>query len=95
MVAAGAPGAVLLPKKQRDLCPTLAVAIDLNGVPPAGVEGVEPADRGADRGGLICYGALGVGGAKMKRHKACVAALFTRPDAVFDLDQIAALAPPG
>ena len=95
VVAAGAAGAVLLPKKLRDQCPTLAVAIDLNGVPPAGIEGVELTDHAADRGGVVCYGALGVGGAKMKLHKAAVANLFLRSDAVFDLDEIAALARTG
>ncbi len=92
VVAAGAPGALLLPRKVRDTCPGLKLAIDLNGVPPAGIEGVEPTDKGVARDGVTGYGALGVGGAKMKLHKAAVAALFTRAEAVFDLDEIAELA---
>src|SRR5438132_1029953 len=43
VVTAGAPGVALLPKKVRTACGTLQVAIDLNAVPPAGVEGVEVA----------------------------------------------------
>ena len=92
VVAAGAPGAVMLPKKHRLACKTLKVAIDLNGVPPAGIDGVELNDKGADRDGVIGYGALGVGGTKMKVHKAAVAALFVKNDQVFDIDEIYALA---
>src|SRR5262245_30250044 len=69
VVAAGAPGTVMLPKRIRDTCKTLKVAIDLNGVPPTGIEGVEPIDKGVERDGVTCYGALGVGGTKMKVHK--------------------------
>jgi hypothetical protein len=92
VVAAGAPGAVLLPRKVRDTCKTLKVAIDLNGVPPAGIEGVEPTDKGTERDGVACYGALGVGGAKMKVHKAAIAELFTRNNAVLDVEEIYELA---
>jgi hypothetical protein len=92
VVAAGAAGTVMLPKKLRDTCKTLKVAIDLNGVPPAGIEGVELNDKGADRGGVICYGALGVGGAKMKIHKAAVARLFAANNAVLDVEEIYNLA---
>jgi threonine dehydrogenase-like Zn-dependent dehydrogenase len=92
VVAAGTPGAVLLPKKVRDGCKTLKVAIDLNGVPPAGIEGLELSDRAKERDGLFCYGALGVGGAKMKIHRAAVAELFTRNDLIMDLDEIDRLA---
>lgn len=88
VVAAGAPGAVLLPKKVREAAKTVRVLIDLNGVPPAGIEGVELTDKGQDRGGVVCYGAIGVGGTKMKVHKAAVQELFTRKDAVLDVDQI-------
>ena len=92
VVAAGAPGAVLLPKKLRLAAPDLRVVIDLNGVPPAGIEGVELHDKGVERDGDFCYGALGVGGTKMKVHKAAVADLFARNDAVLDVDEIYALA---
>lgn len=92
VVAAGAPGVMMLPTKHRTACDTLKVAIDLNGVPPAGIEGIELNDQATNRDECLCYGALGVGGTKMKVHKAAVAALFTRTDAVFDIDQIYDLA---
>jgi hypothetical protein len=92
VVAAGAAGAVLLPRKVREASRTLRVAIDLNGVPPAGIEGVELADKGTERDGLICYGALGVGGLKMRVHKAALAELFARHDAVLDIEEMYDLA---
>ena len=70
----------------------LQVAIDLNAVPPAGIEGVEATDAGENRDRLICYGALGVGGMKMKIHRAAVAKLFERNDQVLDAEAIYELA---
>jgi hypothetical protein len=92
VVAAGAAGVVLLPKKVRTATATLQVAIDLNAVPPAGIEGVEAMDAGTIRDGVICYGPLGVGGTKMKVHKAAVEKLFERNDQVFDAEQTYELA---
>ncbi len=87
-IAAGAAGVVLLPQSARTNCPTLKVAIDLNAVPPLGVEGVEVSDKGADRHGAIAYGALGVGATKMKVHKAAIAKLFEQNDLVLDAEEI-------
>jgi len=92
VIAAGAAGAVLLPRAARAACPTLKVAIDLNAVPPLGIEGVEVADRGVPRDGVIAYGAIGVGDTKMKVHKAAVARLFERNDLVLDAEEIYQLA---
>jgi hypothetical protein len=92
VVAAGAAGAVLLPKKIRDTAKGLKVAIDLNGVPPAGIEGVELFDAGADRDGTVCYGAIGVGNTKMKVHRAAVAKLFAANNLVMDAEEVYALA---
>ncbi len=97
VIAAGAAKAVLLPKKIRDTCKTLKVAIDLNGVPPAGIEGIDLFDAGVDRGGTICYGAIGgsstgVGNTKMKVHKAAIAKLFVANNAVLDVEEIYNLA---
>ena len=92
VVAAGAAGIVLLPKSARSARPELKVAIDLNAVPPLGVEGVEAMDKGVERDGIIGYGALGVGDTKMKVHKAAVARLFESNDQVLDAEQVFALA---
>jgi len=49
-------------------------------------------DNGAQRDGVIVFGALGVGGLKMKIHKACIAKLFERNDRVLDAETIAEVA---
>ena len=92
VIAAGAAGVVLLPQKVRATAQGLRVLIDLNAVPPAGIEGVEVGDKGAVRDGVVCYGAIGVGGTKMKIHKAAIAALFERNDQVLDAEEIYDLA---
>ena len=92
VVAAGAGGITLLPEKQRHAAKDLQVAIDLNGEPPAGIEGIELNDKASNRDDCLCYGALGVGATKMKIHKAALAAMFTKSDLVFDVEAIFALA---
>lgn len=88
----GAAGAVLLPHAAREACRELRVAIDLNAVPPAGIEGVDLSDKAAQRNGVISYGALGIGDTKMKIHKTAVARLFESNDQVLDAEEVYALA---
>lgn len=90
--AAGAAGAVLLPKSARVEAHGIRVLIDLNAVPPLGIEGVEVTDKAKERDGAICYGAVGVGGTKMKIHKAAIARLFESNDQVMDAEQVYTLA---
>jgi len=92
VIAAGAAGAVLLPHKIRATCSTLRVAIDLNAVPPVGIEGIEVFDKAISRDQTVCYGAIGVGGTKMKIHRAAIAQLFERNDQVLDAEEIYDLA---
>ncbi len=92
VIAAGAAGVVLFPKAARTACPTLRVAIDLNAVAPLGIEGVEALDKGQERDYVVGYGALGVGGTKMKVHKAALARLFESNDLVLDAEEVYALA---
>ena len=92
VVSASAEGVQLLPKAVRAAYPTLKVAIDLNAVPPLGIEGIEVADRAKPRDGVLCYGAIGVGDTKMKIHKAAIARLFERNDQVLDAEEVYALA---
>jgi hypothetical protein len=84
LIAAGAAHAKLLSAAQRRAIRALKVAIDLNAVPPAGLEGVEATDKATEHDGAICYGAIGVGGTKMKIHKACLAKLFEANDQLLD-----------
>ena len=88
VIAAGAAGVELLSQKARQSCRSLKVAIDLNAVPPAGIAGIEVTDKAKDREGLICYGAIGVGGTKMKIHRATIQQLFTANNLILDAEQV-------
>jgi hypothetical protein len=71
---------------------TLKIAVDLNAVPPLGIEGIDVNDAGVKRNGVMVFGAFGVGNFKTKLHKACVERLFTRNDLVLDAEAIADIA---
>lgn len=92
LVAAGPTGKQVLELDYWSRVKNLAAVVDLNAVPPAGVEGVQPTDDGAERHGSRCTGALGVGGLKMKVHKAALARLFTQNDLALDAESILPLA---
>ena len=92
VVAAGPPGVTLLPSATRRACSTIEVAIDLNAVPPLGIEGIEATDRGQSRDGIIAYGAIGVGALKMKAHKRAIQRLFESNDQVLDAEEVLDLA---
>lgn len=87
----GAAGASLLSAEQLAAAKNLRVAIDLNAVPPMGIEGIELMDKGVQRGQRFDYGALGVGGLKMKIHKACIAALFEANHRFLDCQEMLAI----
>jgi hypothetical protein len=70
----------------------IRAAADVNAVPPSGIEGIDVRDDGAEKEGAMVFGALGVGGLKMKIHKACIARLFERNDLVLDAETIAEVA---
>lgn len=91
IIAAGAAGVELLSGAAFEQCKDAKVAIDLNAVPPAGIGGVQVMDKAVDRGGVICYGAIGVGGTKMKIHKAAIAKLFESNDLVLDAEEVYAI----
>ena len=91
VIAAGAPGVELLSENIRRTCKQLKVAIDLNAVPPVGIANIKPQDKATEQDGQICYGAIGVGGLKMKLHKAAIRRLFESNDAVLDAEEIYAL----
>jgi hypothetical protein len=90
IIAAGAAGITLLPESiwRRS---GAQVLIDLNAVPPPGIEGVQVSDRGESRGGMLTWGALGVGRTKMKIHKKAIAELFTSNDRIIDAEECLAI----
>ena len=89
LLNSGPAGVQMVPKAAWMAQKTLKVAVDLNAVPPLGIEGVEVEDTGARRDGVTVFGAFGVGNFKTKLHKACVTKLFTRNDLVLDAEAIA------
>ncbi|WP_337176766.1 methylene-tetrahydromethanopterin dehydrogenase N-terminal domain-containing protein [Paludisphaera sp.] len=88
IVSAGAGGVQLLPAASWRGLKDLRALVDLNAVPPLGVEGIEAGDRGVDRDGVKAWGALGVGGLKMKIHRRAVQALFEANDRVLDAEEV-------
>ena len=92
LLNAGPAGIMLVPRAAWANRPGLRVAVDLNAVPPLGIEGIEVGDSAVERDGVTTFGAIGVGNFKMKVHKACIARLFERSDAVFDAESVAEVA---
>jgi NADPH:quinone reductase-like Zn-dependent oxidoreductase len=92
LLNSGPAGVLMVPKAAWARRKGLKIAVDLNAVPPLGIEGVEVDDSGVEREGVKVFGAFGVGNFKTKLHKACVAKLFERNDLVMDAEAIAEVA---
>jgi hypothetical protein len=88
VIACGAAGVQLLDAETLGRTKSIRVAIDLNAVPPAGIEGINAMDKAKDADGIIRYGALGAGGLKMKIHRAAISALFERNDEFLDAPEV-------
>lgn len=90
--AAGAIGVQLLPESAWKENPNVMLVADVNAQPPLGIEGIEATDKGTDYDGKVAYGALGIGGLKLKLHRECIGKLFENSEGVFDAEEIYALA---
>jgi hypothetical protein len=88
IIACGAAGIRLFTAEQLREAKRARVAVDLNAVPPLGIDGIDMTDAGLDRDGRIDYGALGIGRLKMKIHKAAVAALFESNEKSMDSQEM-------
>ena len=88
LIAAGAAQVQFLKEHQWIDLPSLRVAIDLNAVPPTGLEGIGVTDKAKERGKVVCYGAIGIGGTKLKVHRAAVEALFEQHDRVLNTSEV-------
>lgn len=91
VVACGAAGVMLLDQQGRAAATGARVLVDLNAVPPAGIAGIVAGDKARDDGGRVVYGALGVGGTKLKIHKEAIRRLFTANDTLLDAEQLLAI----
>jgi methylenetetrahydrofolate/methylenetetrahydromethanopterin dehydrogenase (NADP+) len=92
VLCTGAAGITLVPESVWVEHPTLEVLADVNAVPPLGVEGIKPGWDGKERHGKVLFGALGIGGLKMKVHRTSVARLFEQNDLILDAEEIYAVA---
>jgi hypothetical protein len=92
VLAAGPTGVEVLRQETWSGNPSIEVLADYNAAEPAGIEGVEAGDELVEREGKLVLGALGIGGKKMKTHKACVRRLFERNDLVLNSDGVYAVA---
>jgi hypothetical protein len=92
VLAAGPAGVQVLRKEAWSANPTIEVLADYNAAEPLGIEGIEAGDDLVERDGKLVLGALGIGGKKMKTHKACVRRLFERSDLVLNADGVYAVA---
>lgn len=88
--SAGAAGVELL--SEGWMKPGIEVAIDLNGVPPEGIHGIGVMDKAEQRNGIVCFGAIGVGGLKMKVHKRAIKTLFESNDEILGTQEVYKLA---
>ncbi|GJE25744.1 NADP-dependent methylenetetrahydromethanopterin/methylenetetrahydrofolate dehydrogenase [Methylobacterium organophilum] len=90
--SAGAIGIELLPESGWKDEASIEIVADYNAQPPLGFGGIDAMDKGKERHGKLTFGALGIGGLKLKLHRACVAKLFESTEGVFDAENIYALA---
>jgi precorrin-6B methylase 2 len=84
----GTAGAQVVSRAAWTASPTLKLIADINAVPPLGIEGIDMNDNGGDREGRISFGALGIGGRKMKVHRTCIARLFEANDITMDAELV-------
>lgn len=92
VLSAGAAGITLLPESIWREYPDLRVLADVNAVPPLGIENTKPHWDGKEIDGKTIFGALGIGGLKMKIHRECIDRLFTQNDLQLDAEEIYSIA---
>jgi methylenetetrahydrofolate/methylenetetrahydromethanopterin dehydrogenase (NADP+) len=92
VLTAGPAGVQVLREEVWSANPAIEVLADYNAAEPLGIEGIEAGDDLVEREGKLVLGALGIGGKKMKTHKACVRQLFERSDLVLNADGVYAVA---
>ncbi|HZI76983.1 MAG TPA: NAD(P)-dependent methylenetetrahydromethanopterin dehydrogenase, partial [Gemmatimonadales bacterium] len=61
LLNSGPAGIQMVPNQIWSAADSLEMAVDLNAVPPLGIEGVEVNDAGTKRNGVVVFGAFGVG----------------------------------
>jgi len=89
LFSCGAAGVQMVDAVSFMKAPTsLKVLVDLNAVPPLGIEGVELDHKAYHHEGRVLYGALGIGGLKMKIHRTALTRLFNSNDQLLDAEEM-------
>ncbi|EEF79916.1 NAD(P)-dependent methylenetetrahydromethanopterin dehydrogenase [Methylophaga thiooxydans] len=83
-IAAGPAGVCVIPEAALQNNSSLEVIADVNAVPPLGVAGIEVMDNGTEKNGIRHYGAIAIGGFKMKVHQGAVSSLFDSNEQFLD-----------
>ena len=78
----------LLPAAVWRKLTALKVVIELNAVPPLGIEGIEATDKNAERGHIRAWGALRVGDTKMNIHKKSIQDIYNSYGKILDAEQV-------
>ena len=92
VLCCGAAGVRLIAENLWKEHPTLKVVADVNAVPPLGVEGSDALWQAHESEGKIVYGAIGIGGLKMKIHRLAITKLFESKSLLLDTEAIYDLA---
>lgn len=88
VLASGTIGVTMLPESIWKNNSSIKVMIDVNAVPPLGIEGTKSHWSAKEKEGKIIFGAVGIGGLKMKVHRECVSQLFEQNDLFLDAEGI-------
>lgn len=88
ILSAGPPGINFISRNIWENEDKIKVMADINAVSPAGIEGIEPNADGDTIDGIKIFGALGIGGLKMKLHKKAVAELFKSNDQILNAVEV-------
>lgn len=88
ILSAGPPKINFLTESMWKNTKGIKVMADINAVSPAGIEGIDPQADGKDLDGIKVFGALGIGGLKMKLHKKAVSELFKANDQILNAVEI-------
>lgn len=88
LITTGMPGVMLVKEEIWKAKPSIEVMADVNAVPPSGIDGIKVTDDGEVREGKMVFGAIAIGGLKMKIHRGGVAKLFESNDLVLDVEEI-------
>lgn len=88
VLSCGAAGITMLSETEWKRHESIKILADVNAVPPLGIEGTKPHWSAKEKEGKIIFGAIGIGGLKMKVHRECISLLFEQNDMVLNAEGI-------